>query len=84
MEASQPSAFMSFLPLLIISLCFGFVVRRLAQDKGRNVTKWTIVGFIPVVNFLLAWYFAGAANLRAERKLDALLQAQGKDPAAFN
>lgn len=50
----QPSAIMQFLPLLIISFVFGFVARRLAKDKGRNVTKWTIWGFIPIVNVLLA------------------------------
>jgi hypothetical protein len=65
------------------SLTFGFIVRRLAKDKGRNVRKWTIWGFVPFVNLLLVPYFMGAANLRAERKLDALLQAQGKDPVSF-
>lgn len=79
----QPNPFLQFLPLLIMSLWFGFVVRRLAKDKGRDVRKWTIWGFIPFVNLMLSWYFVGAANLRAERKLDALLQAQGKDPASF-
>lgn len=79
----QPSAIMQFLPILLISFVFGFVVRRLAKDKGRNVTKWTIWGFIPIVNLMLAWYFVGASNLRAERKLDALLKAQGQDPASF-
>lgn len=79
----QPSAFMQFVPLITISLVFGFIARRLAQDKGRDVTKWTIWGFIPGVNIVLMWYFVGAANQRAERKLDALLQAQGKDPASF-
>ena len=79
----QPSPILQFLPLFLMSLSFGFVVRRLAKDKGRNVRRWTIWGFIPFVNLLLGSYFMGAANLRAERKLDALLQAQGKDPASF-
>lgn len=80
----QSGALMQLPFLVLISLVFGFIVRRLAKDKGRNVTKWTIWGFIPIVNFMLTWYFAGAANLRAERKLDALLRAQGQDPASFN
>ncbi len=79
----QPNPIVQLLPLLILYLPLGFVVRRLAKDKGRNVRKWTIWGFIPIVNVVLAPYFMGAANLRAERKLDALLQAQGKDPASF-
>lgn len=79
----QPNALVQFLPLLIMSFVFGFVARRLAKDKGRNVTKWTIWGFMPIVNVVLAWYFVGASNLRAERKLDAILKAQGQDPASF-
>jgi len=81
----MPDPFLQFLealiPLLTVSLPVGFIARRLARDKGRNVTKWTIYGFIPFINFILVWYFVGASNLRMERKLDALLQAQGKDPA---
>jgi hypothetical protein len=80
----QSGALMQIPFLLAISLVYGFLVRRLAKDKGRNVTKWTIWGFIPIVNFMLIWYFAGAANLRAERKLDALLRAQGQDPTSFS
>lgn len=79
----QPNAFIQFIPLLFIYIAFGFVARRLAKDKGRNVTKWTIWGFIPFVNVFLAPYFLGASNLRLERKIDALLRAQGKDPALF-
>ena len=81
----MPDPFQQFLEalisVLIVSLPVGFIARRLARDKGRNVTKWTIYGFIPFINFILVWYFVGASNLRMERKLDALLQAQGKDPA---
>lgn len=81
----MPDPFQQFLEalisVLIVSLPVGLTARRLARDKGRNVTKWTIYGFIPFINLLLLWYFAGASNLRMERKLDALLQAQGKDPA---
>lgn len=80
----QPSPIFQFIPLMIISLVLGFVARALAKDKGRNVLNWTVLGFLPIVNFMCAWYFVGATNLRMERKIDALLSAQGKDPKIFD
>jgi len=44
----------------------------LAKEKGRNVTLWTILGAIPIVNFFCIWFFVGAANLSLERKIDEL------------
>lgn len=79
----QTNPLTQFVPLMIVSLVLGFVARALAKDKGRNVLVWTILGFFPIVNFLCAWYFVGASNLRLERKIDALLAAQGKDPASY-
>ena len=79
----QPNPFMQFIPLIIISFVLGFVARALAKDKGRNVLSWTVLGFLPIVNFMCSWYFVGASNLRLERKIDALLSAQGTDPAIF-
>jgi hypothetical protein len=45
----------------------------LAKEKDRNVVKWTILGAIPIVNFVCIWFFVGATNLRLERKLDDIL-----------
>jgi hypothetical protein len=84
MEPVQSNAgLLQLLPLAIVSVVFGFVARALAKDKGRDVPLWTVLGFIPVVNILFAWFFVGASNLRIERKLDALLRAQGQDPESF-
>jgi hypothetical protein len=80
----QPNPILQFIPLMIISLVMGFVARALAKDKGRNVLNWTVLGFLPIINFMCAWYFVGATNLRMERKIDALLSAQGKDPKIFD
>lgn len=46
----------------------------LAKDKGRNVSLWTVLGLIPLVNFICMFFFVGASNLRLEKKLDALLE----------
>lgn len=45
----------------------------LAKEKGRNVKRWTILGFIPIVNYFCFAFFIGAANVRLEKKIDELL-----------
>ena len=62
-------------PFLFLSVWVGIVARLLAHEKGRDVRKWTILGFVPVLNFFCIWFFVGAANLRLERKVDELLNA---------
>lgn len=81
MNESQPNALMQLIPLLIISVFFGFVVIALAKEKGRRVGLWALLGFMPIINFYLFWFFVGASNQRVERKIDALLSAQGSDPS---
>ena len=64
----------SFLPLIIMTLPMGVIAHLLAKEKGRNVTLWTILGIIPMINLFAIWFFIGAANLKMERKLDELLE----------
>ena len=65
---------LSFLPLIIISLFFGVVANMLAKEKGRKVTLWTVLGFIPLVGYVCMPFFIGAANLKLEEKIDRLLE----------
>lgn len=80
MSEAQPNALMQFIPLLTMGFFFGFVVIALAKEKGRKIGLWAVLGFLPLINFYLFWFFVGASNQRVERKIDALLSAQGKDP----
>ena len=73
MQDSSAASLFSLLPLLLMSVVIAVSAYLLAQDKGRNVTKWTILGAIPIVNLFCIWFFVGAANLRLERKVDELL-----------
>ena len=59
--------------LLVMYVPIGIVSRKLAIEKGRNVTLWTFLGLLPLVNFWCFWFFVGAANFRLERKIDQLL-----------
>lgn len=63
----------SFLPLIFMSVLTVIPAHFLAKEKGRNVTKWTILALIPIVNFACIWFFIGAANLKLERKVDDLI-----------
>lgn len=79
MENNNLSVLISFLPLVLMSLLMVMPARLLAKEKGRNVTRWTILALIPMVNFACLWFFIGASNLKLEKKIDeltALLKSQ--------
>ena len=69
----QEVGFVSFIPMIVVSIYLGFLANKLAKEKGRNVRFWTILGLLPLVNFLSIWFFIGAANLKLERKLDEMM-----------
>jgi uncharacterized protein involved in cysteine biosynthesis len=62
-----------YAPMLLVSLGFAVVAYKLAREKGRNVALWTILGAIPVLNFVCIPFFVGAANLELARKLDEII-----------
>lgn len=76
MEFRAGSTLLSLLPLLLMTLPIGVIARMLAKEKGRNVGLWTFLGFIPVANYLFLTFFIGAANLRLEKKVDALFELE--------
>ena len=71
-ESSTAGAIVGMLPIILMSLFIAVAANLLAREKGRNVIKWTILGAIPLVDFVCIWFFVGAANLKLERKLDEL------------
>jgi hypothetical protein len=60
----------------------GIVAYLLAKEKGRNVVLWTVLGFIPFLNFPALMFFIGASNLTLEKKLDAFLASQERAQTA--
>ena len=68
METGTASGVLSLVPFAIMSLAITVIAHLLAREKGRHIAVWTILGFIPLVNFVCIWYFVGAANLRLESK----------------
>lgn len=78
MEPTSGASLWELVPLLFLSILVAPLAYLLAKQKGRNVVAWTILGLIPMVNFMLVWYFVGATNLRLEKKVDELLEALKK------
>lgn len=78
MQPTSEATFMSFIPLLLLSVVLGVVGHYLAKDKGRPVMRWTILCIIPFLNFYCLVYLIGCTNLRIEAKLDAILQWQNQ------
>ena len=78
METGTASGVLSLVPFAIMSLAITVIAHLLAREKGRPIAVWTILGFIPLVNFVCIWYFVGAANLRLESKLDRILVSLNK------
>ncbi len=74
--SSNGVSLMSFVPMILIIGTFGITAHLLAKEKGRNVTLWTILGCIPLINMFFIWFFIGAANLKLEKKIDQLLEQQ--------
>lgn len=74
MEANaQGNPIVTLVMFAIISIPVAITSYKLAKEKGRNVTLWTVLGCIPFINFLCISYFIGAANLKLEAKIDELL-----------
>jgi len=72
-----------FLPIIIISIPIMFISRSIAKGKGKDVTLWTILGLIPVINFYSLFYLFGASSTILERKIDKIL-AQMKMMQQYN
>jgi len=77
-SAIQADPLAGLIVTVFVSFIFGLIAHMLAKEKGRNVTLWTILGFIPAVNIFCIWFFAGATNLWLEEKIDRLLNSPGK------
>lgn len=67
------AGFGALIPLIIMMIPIILICYRLAKDKGKNVVKYTILSFIPLVNYFILAYLVGTPNLILDRKLDRIL-----------
>jgi hypothetical protein len=50
------------LPLILLTIPLIFICHQLAKEKGKNVSLWTVLGIIPIVNYFVVLYLVGASN----------------------
>ena len=77
----EPGTFAAFLPLIVLTIPIVFICNRIAKEKHKNVTLWTVLGLIPAVNYFALFYLIGSANTVLEKKLDTVLELLQKSEA---
>lgn len=63
---------------LILCILIAFMCRQLAKQKGRCITKFTILGAFPLVNVFIFWFLVGDHRL-LDKKLDKIIVLMEKD-----
>lgn len=63
---------------LILCVLIAFMCRQLAKQKGRCITKFTILGAFPLVNVFIFWFLVGDHHL-LDKKLDKIITLVEKD-----
>ncbi|TAJ06902.1 hypothetical protein DMA11_22130 [Marinilabiliaceae bacterium JC017] len=74
----QPNPLMQLLPLVLIMVPMIFVINRLAKEKGKNVTLWTILACIPFVNMIILPYIVGTPSKIQEDKINKIIKLLNK------
>lgn len=69
----QPNPLMSLLPLILMMVPMVFIINRLAKEKGKNVSLWTILACIPFVNMIILPYIVGTPSKIHEEKMNRIL-----------
>jgi hypothetical protein len=75
---NQPNPILSLLPMILIMVPMIFVIRSLAIEKGKDVTLWTVLACIPLVNFIILPYIVGTPSKKQEDKMDRILELLSK------
>jgi preprotein translocase subunit YajC len=85
MQPDNPqNPLLTFLPLILIMVPMIFVIRKLAKEKGKNTTLWTVLACIPLVNFIILPYIVGTPSKTLENKLNKILESLDKSDQKLN
>jgi len=70
------SRFVSFIVIYIpvVLICY-----MLAKEKGKDITLWTVLSLIPVINFFVLLYLVGTPNTALDKKVDRILNLLPKE-----
>jgi hypothetical protein len=70
----QTTLWLSFLPLLVMTIPLGIICYHLAKNKGLRVVPWIFWGFIPIVNYFILIYLVGAKDKLIDDKLNNIIR----------
>ncbi len=79
----QGSGLAGFIPMLIMFIIIGLVLRSIATRKGKNKWLWFFIGFVPGVNLLCGLWLASLPDVSLLGEIDAItseLRKQGLMP----
>jgi uncharacterized BrkB/YihY/UPF0761 family membrane protein len=51
----------------------------LAKEKGKDITLWTVLSLIPLINFFVLLYLVGTPNTALDKKVDRILNLLPKE-----
>ncbi|MGA7799478.1 MAG: hypothetical protein WCC36_01575 [Gammaproteobacteria bacterium] len=77
----ESSHLWGMLPLLFATFPLTFICYQVARDRKRRFGLWTVLSFIPFVNYFVLLYLIGSQRLRAEgrsRRLRAIADLIGR------
>ncbi len=66
--------FSIFIPLLIMSLPFAFILKSIAKRKRRYPSYWFLAGFVPYVNGLGGIWLASLPDKSIMEEISALVR----------
>ena len=67
-----PPVWVSFVPLLIITIPFLVTMFFLARRKGKNFLPYFILGLIPLANFIAVIWLASQTDASVKAELEDL------------
>jgi hypothetical protein len=68
----QPPVWVSFVPLVIITIPFLFTLFFLARRKGKSFVPYLLLGLVPGANVIAAIWLASQTDASVRAELDEL------------
>ena len=72
-NGSSVSGFTGFIPLIIMGLIMGFLLKSIAKRKGKSEWLWFLAGFVPGWNILGGIWLASFPDISVTESISALV-----------
>jgi len=68
-----------FVSFIVIYITVVLICYMLAKGKDKDITLWTVLSLIPVMNFFVLLYLVGTPNTALDKKVDRILNLLPKE-----